>query len=47
MSLLKDMDKQNARMNLKQAEMIKQLSRLQYGKDKAEVESEIQSRSNL
>lgn len=47
MSLLKDMDKQNARMNPKQAEMIKQLSRLQYGKDKAEVEAEIQSRSNL
>lgn len=47
MSLYKDMDKQNARMNPKQAEMIKQLSRLQYGKDKDEVEREIQSRSNL
>ena len=34
-------------MNEKQAEMIKELSRLKYGKDKAIVEAEIQSRSNL
>ena len=47
MSLAKDMDKVKARMNPKQAEMIKQLSRLKYGKDKDEVEREIQSRSNL
>ena len=47
MSLAKDMDKVKARMNPKQAEMIKQLSRLKYGKDKEEVEREIQSRSNL
>ena len=47
MSLAKDMDKVKARMNPKQAEMIKQLSRLKYGRDKDEVEREIQSRSNL
>lgn len=47
MSLLKDMDKVKARMNPKQAEMIKQLSRLKYGKDKEDVEKEIQTRSNL
>jgi hypothetical protein len=47
MSLYKDMDKVKARMNPKQAEMIKQLSRLKYGKDKEVVEAEIKSRSNL
>lgn len=47
MSLLKDMDAISARMNPKQAEMIKELSRLKYGKDKDVVEAEIQSRSNL
>jgi hypothetical protein len=47
MSLEKDMDKVKARMNPKQAEMIKQLSRLKYGKDRESVEQEIQSRSNL
>ena len=47
MSLLKDMDSIKARMNPKQAEMIKELSRLKYGKDKDVVEAEIQSRSNL
>lgn len=47
MSLLKDMDSINARMNPKQAEMIKELSRLKYGKDRDVVEAEIQSRSNL
>ena len=47
MSLYKDMDAVKARMNPKQAEMIKQLSRLKYGKDKEEVEREIVSRSNL
>jgi len=47
MSLQKDMDAVKARMNPKQAEMIKQLSRLKYGKDRADVEREIQSRSNL
>lgn len=46
-SLEKDMDKVKARMNPKQAEMIKQLSRLKYGKDRDVVEKEIQSRSNL
>ncbi len=47
MSLAKDMDDIKARMNPKQAEMIKELSRLKYGKDVHVVESEIQSRSNL
>ncbi|MCA9372624.1 type IV secretion system DNA-binding domain-containing protein [Candidatus Woesebacteria bacterium] len=47
MSLQKDMSKVEEKMNPKQAEMIKQLSRLKYGKDKEEVEREIQSRSNL
>ncbi|MBP7875465.1 type IV secretion system DNA-binding domain-containing protein [Candidatus Woesebacteria bacterium] len=47
MSLVKDMTQVQARMNLKQAEMIKELSRLKYGKDKEMVEAEIQSRSNL
>ena len=47
MSLMKDMDAIKARMNPKQAEMIKELSRLKYGKDKDVVEAEIQSRSNL
>lgn len=47
MSLMKDMDAVLARMNPKQAEMIKQLSRLKYGKEREVVEAEIQSRSNL
>lgn len=47
MSLVKDMTEVQARMNLKQAEMIRELSRLKYGKDKDLVEIEIQSRSNL
>ncbi|MCB9813426.1 MAG: type IV secretion system DNA-binding domain-containing protein [Pseudomonadales bacterium] len=47
MSLEKDMDDIKARMNPKQAEMIKELSRLKYGKEVEIVESEIQSRSNL
>jgi hypothetical protein len=47
MSLVKDMSLVEARMNPQQAEMIKQLSRLKYGKDKDIVEAEIKSRSNL
>ncbi len=47
MSLEKDMDAVTARMNPKLAEMIKQLSRLKYGKDKESVEAEIKTRSNL
>ncbi len=47
MSLLKDMSAIEARMNPQQAEMIKQLSRLKYGKDREMVEAEIDSRSNL
>jgi hypothetical protein len=47
MSLEKDMDAVKARMNPKLAEMLKQLSRLKYGKDKALVEQEIMTRSKL
>ncbi len=47
MSLEKDMDSVKARMNPKLAAMIKQLSRLKYGKDKVVVEQEIQTRSKL
>jgi hypothetical protein len=47
MSLEKDMDSVKARMNPKLAEMLKQLSRLRYGKDKLLVEQEIQTRSKL
>lgn len=47
MSLEKDMDEVKARMNPKLAEMIKQLSRLKYGKDREVVEAEIQVRARL
>lgn len=47
MSLAKDMDMVKARMNPKLAEMIKQLSRLKYGKDRDIVEQEISVRARL
>jgi hypothetical protein len=47
MSLAKDMDAIQARMNPKQADMIRELSRLKYGNDKDVVQAEIQSRTNL
>jgi len=47
MSLEKDMDAVKARMNPKLAEMVKQLSRLKYGKDREVVEAEIQVRARL
>jgi hypothetical protein len=47
MSLMKDMTAVEARMNPKMAEMIKQLSRLKYGKDREEVEAEIVTRAQL
>ncbi|MBQ6438383.1 ATP-binding protein [bacterium] len=47
MSLWKDMSQVQARMNPELATMIKQLSRLKYGKDKAEVEAEIAQRARL
>lgn len=47
MSLMKDMKVQQAHMNPKLAEMIKQLSRLKYGKEKALVEEEINQRAQL
>ena len=47
MSLLKDMDSVAARMNPKLAEMIKQLSRLKYGKDRETIEEEMKIRAKL
>jgi hypothetical protein len=47
MSLEKDMEAQKAMMNPKLAEMIKQLSRLKYGKDREVVEAEITVRARL
>lgn len=47
MSLEKDMDLVFARMNPKLAEMIKQLSRLRYGKDREVVEAEMNIRAKL
>jgi hypothetical protein len=47
MSLIKDMESQEARKNPKLAEMIKQLSRLKYGVDKKQVEAGIKVRANL
>lgn len=47
MSLLKDMDAVQARMNPKLAEMIKQLSRLKYGKDREVIEEEMKIRAKL
>lgn len=47
MSLYKDIKAQEARMNPKLAEMVRQLSRLKYGKDKELVEAEINQRARL
>ncbi len=47
MSLYKDIKAQDARMNPKLAEMVKQLSRLKYGKDKELIEVEINQRARL
>lgn len=47
MSLLKDMDAVKARMNPRLAEMIKQLSRLKYGRDRDEIEAEMKIRAKL
>lgn len=47
MSLEKDMDLVEARMNPKLAEMIKQLSRLKYGKDRAVIEADMNIRAKL
>ncbi len=47
MSLEKDMDIVQARMNPKLAEMIKQLSRLKYGRDRQSVEEEMAVRARL
>ncbi|HCR80970.1 MAG TPA: hypothetical protein DIV47_00590 [Candidatus Pacebacteria bacterium] len=47
MSLEKDIDAIKAKMNPKLPEMVKQLSRLKYGKDREVVEAEIQVRARL
>ncbi len=47
MSLIKDMETQDARKNPKLAEMIKQLSRLKYGVDREQIEAEIKIRAKL
>jgi hypothetical protein len=46
-SLEKDMDKIQAQMNPKLAEMIKDLSRLKYGKDRELIEEEMKIRAKL
>src|SRR3990170_710245 len=47
MSLLKDMNKQRETMNPKVAEIIKEMSRLKYGRDVRLVDSEIARRAKL
>jgi hypothetical protein len=47
MSLLKDMDAQKAQMNPRLAEMIRELSRLKYGKPRNVVEEEMNKRARL
>ena len=47
MSLLKDMDEQKARMNSKLADMIRELSRLKYGKPRELIEVEMSKRAKL
>jgi hypothetical protein len=47
MSVLKDMDAQKARMQPKVAEIIKEMSRLKYGRDMRLVETEIARRAKL
>lgn len=47
MSLLKDMDAQKAQMNPKLAEMIKELSRLKYGKPREMIEEDMNKRAKL
>ncbi len=47
MSLEKDMDAVKARMNPKLAEMIRQLSRLKYGKDREVIEADMKVRAKL
>jgi hypothetical protein len=47
MSLEKDMDVVKQKMNPKLAEMIRQLSRLKYGKDRAVIEADMNIRAKL
>jgi hypothetical protein len=47
MDLTKDMEAETKRRNLKVADMIKELSRLKYGKDRDIIEEEIVTRAKL
>jgi hypothetical protein len=47
MDLTKDMEVEDKRRNLKVAEMIKELSRLKYGKDRDLIEEEVVTRAKL
>ncbi len=47
MSLEKDMDDIKARMNPKLAEMVRQLSRLKFGRDRDDIEAEMKIRAKL
>ncbi len=47
MSLMKDMDEQKARMNPKLAEMVRELSRLKYGRPRELIEEEMNRRAKL
>jgi len=47
MDMSKDMSKQKAAESPRVAEIIKEMSRLKYGRDEKLVEAEIQRRSNL
>ena len=47
MSLYKDMDKQKEMMNPKVAQIIKDMSRIKYGRDVKLVEAEIARRAKL
>jgi hypothetical protein len=47
MSLEKNMDVIKAQMNPKLAEMIKQLSRLKYGRNRDQIEAEMKVRAKL
>jgi hypothetical protein len=47
MDLTKDMSKQKASMSKKMGEMVKQLSRLKYARDKSVIEAEVAQRARL
>jgi len=47
MDLTRDMTKEKTEENPRVAELVKELSRLKYGKDVASIEAEIASRARL